>query len=49
MTNWCGQYSIPRVERYGATGLQWELFESNTISLNENYTSNLNPPLSSPF
>jgi transposase len=22
---------------------------SNTISLNENYTSNLNPPLSSPF
>jgi hypothetical protein len=21
----------------------------NTISLNENYTSNLNPPLSSPF
>ncbi|GBE95823.1 hypothetical protein NIES298_00730 [Microcystis aeruginosa NIES-298] len=23
--------------------------ESNTISLNENYTSNLNPPLSSPF
>ncbi|ELP56023.1 hypothetical protein O53_622 [Microcystis aeruginosa TAIHU98] len=23
--------------------------EGNTISLNENYTSNLNPPLSSPF
>jgi hypothetical protein len=24
-------------------------YQSNTISLNENYTSNLNPPLSSPF
>ena len=29
MTNWCGQYSIPRVEGYWATGLQWELFEGN--------------------